>query len=227
MTTTNAPASLHRSATQTRTAGCTELDQAPEPSSGSAFGLDQIGETTTLAVSYLRVSTKEQASKGGRDEGFSIPAQREANLRKARELLLPLREEARRHNAVTRGAALALSVIRRDPQGSAAPEPEQPAEQGFLAGLKALFVPEADRHAYAEGIRRGGAVVTAVVQADRASWVEHLLRDRGAVDLDLEPAEHLQIEARRGHHDIGVEHLAALELDAPTREGFDLVGDDG
>jgi hypothetical protein len=30
-----------------------------------------------------------------------------------RELLLPLREEARRHNAVTRGAALALSAIRR------------------------------------------------------------------------------------------------------------------
>ncbi len=34
-------------------------------------------------------------------------------LRHARELLLPLREEARRHNAVTRGAALALSMIRR------------------------------------------------------------------------------------------------------------------
>lgn len=34
-------------------------------------------------------------------------------LRHARELLLPLREEARRHNAVTRGAALALSVIRK------------------------------------------------------------------------------------------------------------------
>jgi len=34
-------------------------------------------------------------------------------LRHARELLLPLREEARRHNAVTRGAALALSVVRR------------------------------------------------------------------------------------------------------------------
>lgn len=31
-------------------------------------------------------STKEQAERGGRDEGFSIPAQREANLRKAREL---------------------------------------------------------------------------------------------------------------------------------------------
>lgn len=34
-------------------------------------------------------------------------------LRRARELLLPLREEARRHNAVTRGAALALAAIRR------------------------------------------------------------------------------------------------------------------
>lgn len=48
--------------------------------------IDRLGETTTLAVSYLRVSTKEQAERGGRDEGFSIPAQRDANLRKARDL---------------------------------------------------------------------------------------------------------------------------------------------
>ncbi len=51
------------------------------------------GETTVLAVSYLRVSTKEQAERGGRDEGFSIPAQREANLRKARELDAIITEE--------------------------------------------------------------------------------------------------------------------------------------
>ncbi len=38
------------------------------------------------AVSYLRVSTREQAERGGTDEGFSIPAQREANVRKATEL---------------------------------------------------------------------------------------------------------------------------------------------
>ncbi|MFV0317597.1 MAG: recombinase family protein, partial [Microthrixaceae bacterium] len=41
---------------------------------------------TALAVSYLRVSTREQAEKGGMDEGFSIPAQREGNLRKAEQL---------------------------------------------------------------------------------------------------------------------------------------------
>ena len=39
-----------------------------------------------LAVSYLRVSTREQAERGGTDEGFSIPAQREANARKAESL---------------------------------------------------------------------------------------------------------------------------------------------
>ena len=36
-----------------------------------------------LAVSYLRVSTREQAERGGTEEGFSIPAQRDANRRKA------------------------------------------------------------------------------------------------------------------------------------------------
>ncbi len=38
-----------------------------------------------LAVTYLRVSTREQAERGGTEEGFSIPAQREANTRKADE----------------------------------------------------------------------------------------------------------------------------------------------
>jgi site-specific DNA recombinase len=38
------------------------------------------------AAIYLRVSTKEQASKGGEAEGFSIPAQREACKRKAASL---------------------------------------------------------------------------------------------------------------------------------------------
>ena len=40
-------------------------------------------EYAKTGISYLRVSTKEQAAKGGQAEGFSIPAQREANRRKA------------------------------------------------------------------------------------------------------------------------------------------------
>ena len=42
--------------------------------------------TPKRAVSYLRVSTREQAQRGGATEGFSIPAQREANKKKAMAL---------------------------------------------------------------------------------------------------------------------------------------------
>lgn len=43
-------------------------------------------ERPRMAVTYIRVSTKRQAEKGGMDEGFSIPAQREANKRKAESM---------------------------------------------------------------------------------------------------------------------------------------------
>ena len=42
--------------------------------------------TPKRAVSYLRVSTREQAQRGGHEEGFSIPAQRAANKRKAKTI---------------------------------------------------------------------------------------------------------------------------------------------
>src|SRR6266851_5841304 len=41
---------------------------------------------STRAVLYLRVSTTEQATKGGEAEGYSIPAQRQACTRKAEAL---------------------------------------------------------------------------------------------------------------------------------------------
>ena len=44
------------------------------------------GLTPKVAVSYLRVSTRDQAYRGGEAEGFSIPAQRDANKRKAGSL---------------------------------------------------------------------------------------------------------------------------------------------
>lgn len=46
-----------------------------------------------LAVMYLRVSTKDQAGRGGEAEGFSIPAQREACLRKADSLGVQIIDE--------------------------------------------------------------------------------------------------------------------------------------
>ena len=42
--------------------------------------------TPKRAVSYIRVSTREQAQRGGSEEGFSLPAQREAIKRKAQSM---------------------------------------------------------------------------------------------------------------------------------------------
>ncbi|GAC51004.1 putative recombinase, partial [Gordonia aichiensis NBRC 108223] len=39
--------------------------------------------TSKTAVSYVRVSTKEQAERDGDPDGYSIPAQKAANARKA------------------------------------------------------------------------------------------------------------------------------------------------
>ncbi len=75
-------------------------------------------EDGALAVSYLRVSTKEQAQRGGRDEGFSLPAQREANQRKAESL----------------GAAVVEEFI--EPGESGVTTDHRPALQGLLAYVK-------------------------------------------------------------------------------------------
>ena len=57
------------------------------PSQGNPLAA-ALGEAFTpkRAVSYIRVSTREQAQRGGAEEGFSLPAQREANRRKAQSM---------------------------------------------------------------------------------------------------------------------------------------------
>ena len=54
---------------------------APDPFTAMAAQL-----TPKRAVSYIRVSTREQAQRGGSEEGFSLPAQREASKRKAQSM---------------------------------------------------------------------------------------------------------------------------------------------
>lgn len=52
----------------------------------TAVPADQEGlNDAQRAVAYIRVSTKEQAERGGFEEGFSIPAQRDAIRRAAAE----------------------------------------------------------------------------------------------------------------------------------------------
>jgi uncharacterized protein (TIGR02271 family) len=57
-------------------------------------------------------------------------------------------------------------------------------DRGFFASLKDLFVPDEDRHAYAEGMRRGGVLVSAQVDDARIDRAMDVLEQHGAVDLD-------------------------------------------
>lgn len=62
-------------------------------------------------------------------------------------------------------------------------------EKGFFASLKSLMLPEEDRYAYAEGMRRGAILLNVKAddgQIDRAS---DILEHAGAMDLDAQETE--------------------------------------
>lgn len=57
-------------------------------------------------------------------------------------------------------------------------------DQGLWASIKNVFVPHEDRHAYEEGIRRGGFLLTADVDDDKTPAAVKALEDANSVDLD-------------------------------------------
>jgi uncharacterized protein (TIGR02271 family) len=61
--------------------------------------------------------------------------------------------------------------------------------RSFWDELKSLFVPDEDRHTYAEGLRRGSYLLTAQVPAGLEDQVYDVLEDSGAVDLDARTSE--------------------------------------
>jgi uncharacterized protein (TIGR02271 family) len=61
--------------------------------------------------------------------------------------------------------------------------------RSFWEELKSLFVPDEDRHTYAEGLRRGSYLLTAQVPAGLEDQVYDVLEDSGAVDLDTRTSE--------------------------------------
>lgn len=83
---------------------------------------------------------------------------------------------------------LQRSMVRINPEPGAADtgySQAQPVhETGFWASLKELFVPDEDRYAYAEGIRRGSVLVSATVDEGQVERASDILEHAGAVDLD-------------------------------------------
>jgi site-specific DNA recombinase len=128
---------MEREAVLVRQAGADELDGAP-------------------AVAYIRVSSKEQAEKGGEAEGFSIPAQREACKRKATSLHAALIEQF-----VERGES-AKTADRPELQRMLAFIAEHPVKYVIVHKVDRLARNRADDVAINLAIRQAGAELVSV-----------------------------------------------------------------
>jgi len=62
--------------------------------------------------------------------------------------------------------------------------PAQDTGEGFWDALRDLFLPEDDRRTYAEGLRRGGYLVTVDASDDQYERVLDILDDEGTIDMD-------------------------------------------
>lgn len=93
-------------------------------------------------------------------------------------------------------------------------------EKGFFESIGDFFFPEEDRYAYAEGLTRGGYLVT-VSNLDAAQYDAALdiLDDEGAVDLDAREAEW------RSEGWTGYEAAADRAVDTRVETGAALEGD--
>ncbi len=57
-------------------------------------------------------------------------------------------------------------------------------EGGFWAALAHIFMPDRDRYAYAEGMSRGGATMTVMLESAHIEQVASILERHGAVDME-------------------------------------------
>ncbi len=61
-------------------------------------------------------------------------------------------------------------------------------ETGFFASLKNMMLPEEDRYAYAEGMRRGAVLLNVKVDESQIDRASDILERTGAMDLDAQEA---------------------------------------
>jgi len=101
-------------------------------------------------------------------------------------------EAERATQALVSDLSVDRSMVRTNPEAGSTDtgyEKGRPYEEtGFFASLKSLFVPDDDRYAYAEGMRRGNVLVSATVDENQVDRAADILEHAGAVDLDQQEA---------------------------------------
>jgi len=71
-----------------------------------------------------------------------------------------------------------------DPSTGGAATAAPVEDRSFFDKLGDFFMPDEDRHAYAEGLRRGGYLVSVPTTAGNRDTILHILDDEGTVDMD-------------------------------------------
>ena len=80
-------------------------------------------------------------------------------------------------------------------------------DKGLWASIKRTFLPDTDRYAYEEGIRRGGFLLTADVDDDKTPAAVAALENANSVDLD----ERTQQWRNEGWDAAGADTLAGAD----------------
>ncbi len=83
---------------------------------------------------------------------------------------------------IARGGIRIVPGNERDTETSGTSSRQEP--QGFWASLSDLFLPDEDRHVYAEGLNRGGYLVSLHVSDAEYERALDILDDEGTIDID-------------------------------------------
>ncbi|WP_181699641.1 YsnF/AvaK domain-containing protein [Chthonobacter albigriseus] len=104
---------------------------------------------------------------------------------------------------------------------TATTEPRE--SRGFLDMLADLFIPDEDRHSYAEGLRRGGYLVSATVDAASYDRAIDILDDEGSIDIG-EREQSWRSEGWSGYEEDRSTSYADLNPDANRTYGESTIG---
>ena len=88
-------------------------------------------------------------------------------------------------------------------------------DRGFWETLKDVFMPDEDRSVYAEGLRRGGYLISVTAEEENYDVVVDLLDDEGTVDIS-ERESAWRSDGWKGYEPAGVKTSDLDESDAAT-----------
>src|SRR5215218_8890221 len=93
--------------------------------------------------------------------------------------------ESARDDLIALGISSTNVTLRGSESGSSTSSASSTTEdKGFLDSLADLFFPEEDQHTYAEGVRRGGYLLSVRVSDDMEDRAREALERSGPVDID-------------------------------------------